>query len=59
MNCLINNTLKAIVSKQSINLWPIILKRGVIGTSHASQRDDEVFTSKLTGSDAGIVVIIV
>jgi hypothetical protein len=59
MNCLINNTLKAIISKQSINLWPILQKRGVIGTSHTSQRDDEVFTSKLTGSDAGIVVIIV
>ena len=32
--------------------------RTVIGTSHASQRDDEVFTSKLSGTDAGIVVNI-
>ncbi|XP_054165943.1 methylglutaconyl-CoA hydratase, mitochondrial-like [Oppia nitens] len=32
-------------------------KRSVIGTSHASQRDDEVFASKLMGSDAGIVVL--
>lgn len=30
--------------------------RHVIGTSHASQRDDEVFSKRLSGAQEGIAV---
>jgi hypothetical protein len=52
-----NSLLKRInISKYLINNCS---KRGVIGSSHTSQRDDEVFMSRLSGEKGGIVVFFI